>query len=223
MSSGASVVLIAGMLAAFNPCGVAMLPAYIVHLVAGRERSGWDGLSAGMWMTAGFLVVFLVAGLLSSVFAAALGSAVAWIAELVGIGFVVAGVGMLFGKQGFSFHIDGPQTRWKDSRMAILMYGIAYALGSLGCTLPLFSILVLSSFHTKGIASGLLDFILYALGMGFIVTIISLASTLSHQLVTTWVRMSARWMGRFSGLITVVTGVYLVIYWFPYIRQYTGL
>ncbi|KRW91957.1 hypothetical protein SD51_05505 [Alicyclobacillus tengchongensis] len=224
MNAELAVVLGAGMMAAFNPCGVAMLPSYIVHLIAGRDRRVWDGVWAGIFMTAGFLVVFVLAGVVAVTFAAALGKAVGWIAEFVGVSFVLMGILMLFGRQGVSFHIGGGNWHLQQgSKGAIFLYGIAYALGSLGCTLPLFSVLVLSSFRSQGFANGLSDFVIYALGMGFVVTVISLASTISQQLVGKWVRLGARWMGRFSALITLGTGVYLVIYWLPYVRLYAGV
>lgn len=222
MNAELAVVLGAGMMAAFNPCGVAMLPSYIVHLIAGRERRAWDGLWAGLLMTAGFLLVFILAGVIAVTFAAVMGKAVAWIAEIVGVAFVVLGILMLFGRRGVAFHLGGDWNLHQGRKWSVFLYGIAYALGSLGCTLPLFSVLVLSSFHSQGFAGGLSDFVLYALGMGFIVTVISLASTISQQLVGKWVRSSARWMGRLSALITLGTGLYLVIYWFPYIRLYAG-
>ncbi|GLV13428.1 cytochrome c biosynthesis protein [Alicyclobacillus hesperidum] len=222
MNAEVAVVLGAGMMAAFNPCGVAMLPSYIVHLIAGRERGVWDGVWAGLLMTAGFLIVFLLAGVIAVTFATVLGKAVAWIAEVVGVAFVLLGILMLFGKRGLEFHIGGDWNLQRGSQWSVFLYGIAYALGSLGCTLPLFSVLVLSSFHSQGFASGMSDFVLYALGMGLVVTIISLASTISQQLVGKWVRSGARWMGRLSALMTLGTGVYLVIYWFPYVRFYAG-
>lgn len=222
MNAGLAVVLGAGMMAAFNPCGVAMLPSYIVHLIAGRVRRVWDGLWAGLLMTAGFLMVFLLAGVVAVTFATVLGKAVAWIAEVVGVVFVLLGILMLFGGRGVSFHLGGDWNLQQGSTWSVFLYGIAYALGSIGCTLPLFSVLVLSSFHSQGIANGLSDFVVYALGMGFVVTVISLASTISQQLVGKWVRSGARWMGRFSALITLGTGVYLVIYWLPYVRLYAG-
>lgn len=220
MTSGLAVVLGAGMMAAFNPCGVAMLPAYIVHLISGEKRRTWDGLWAGLLMTTGFLIIFVFAGVIAVTFAAVMGKAVAWIAEIVGVAFVVVGILMLFGSRGIAFHIGGDWNLQRGSKWSVFLYGIAYALGSLGCTLPLFSVLVLSSFHTQGFTGGLFDFVLYALGMGFVVTIISLASTISQQLVAQWVRRGARWMGRLSALITLGTGVYLVIYWLPYVRLY---
>lgn len=222
MTVSAMVVLGAGIMAAFNPCGVAMLPSYILNLLAGRERRIWDGLWAGILMTAGFLAIFLLAGIVSLAFAAALGKISAWIALILGVLFAIMGILMLFGKNGITFHIGGNWRGKQGTNRSIFLYGIAYALGSLGCTLPLFSVLVLSSFHTQGASGGLVDFLLYALGMGFAVTVISLGSTISQNIVSEWVRKSARWMGKLSGVIALGTGVYLIVYWVPYIRLYAG-
>lgn len=215
MTATALLILGAGMMAAFNPCGIAILPSYIVYLLGGQKRKAGDGLSAGLLMTSGFLVVFLIAGLVSVIFVELLGKAMPWIAFLVAIGFTVAGILMMSGKNVFSFHIGNNWDMKKGAKMSLFLYGIAYALGSLGCTLPLFSVLVLSSFGASGFLSGMFNFLLYALGMGFVVTLISLASTISQQLVMDFVRSSARWMGKLSGAITLATGIYLIFYWFP--------
>ena len=66
--SGLPLVLTAGVLAAFNPCGVAMLPSYVVYLLGGEKRRSMDGLWAGLLMTLGFLMIFTVAGLASMAF-----------------------------------------------------------------------------------------------------------------------------------------------------------
>ena len=217
--SGLPLVLTAGVLAAFNPCGVAMLPSYVVYLLGGEKRRSMDGLWAGLLMTLGFLMIFTVAGLASMVFANVLGQAIAWIAFFVGIVFTVVGILMMFGKNLLAFHLGGNRELYKGSKVSFVLYGILYALGSLGCALPLFAILVLSSFHADGFGKGMWDFILYALGMGIVVTAISIGATLSQQVVMKWVRSGARWMGRLSGLITLATGIYLIAYWFPFLSN----
>ncbi|QQE79996.1 cytochrome c biogenesis CcdA family protein [Alicyclobacillus sp. SO9] len=218
--SGLPVVLAAGILATFNPCGVAMLPSYIVYLIGGEKKRAWDGLWAGLLMTVGFLGIFIVAGFLSSLVASVLGTLVAWLAFLVGVFFIIFGILMIFGKNVLALELRGTnQNLRRGSKISFILYGVLYALGSLGCTLPLFAVLVLSSFHAGDFAKGMWDFILYALGMGVVVTGISIGATLSQQVVMKWVRMGARWMGRLSGLITFATGVYLVMYWFPYIHM----
>ncbi|WP_029423568.1 cytochrome c biogenesis protein CcdA [Alicyclobacillus macrosporangiidus] len=165
----------------------------------------------------------LLAGLVSVMFAQLLGKAVVWIAEGVGVLFLVLGILMMLGNGGLSFHLGGEWNIKPGTPWSVLLYGVAYALGSLGYTLPLFSVLVLSSFHSQGVAGGLVDFMVYGLGMGLVVTVISLASTLSQQWVSKWVRTGARWMGRLSGVITLETGVYLIIYWLPSIHLGQGV
>ncbi len=56
--------LIAGMMAAVNPCGLAMLPAYIGYLLArprGQIRLG-EAAGMGLAMAAGCTGLFVVAG-----------------------------------------------------------------------------------------------------------------------------------------------------------------
>ncbi|KUO94580.1 cytochrome c biogenesis CcdA family protein [Ferroacidibacillus organovorans] len=215
--TGSWIILGAGVMAAFNPCGVAMLPGYIVRLLGGQDHTLKDGLWAGGVMTLGFFSVFILGGIAAALFATLLGSITSWVAFFVGVSFAVVGVFMFFGKSPFNFHIRGPKVGPTRSNRTFFVYGIAYALGSLGCTFPLFSLLVLSSFASQGLMGGIADFMLYALGMGFVVTLLSLASTISQQLISTWVRKAASFMNRFSAIITLGTGVYLMIYWWPYL------
>jgi cytochrome c biogenesis protein CcdA len=214
----ALLVFGAGMAAAFNPCGVAMLPAFVVRLIASRARRVRQGTVAGFAMTLGFIAVFGAAGLIADAFAVEFGAAVPWIALAVGVAFVGTGVWMVAGGRGLLFHLRGPQVRG-DGFLALFVYGVAYALGSLGCTLPLFSLLVLSSFARGGALDGLGDFLAYALGMGLIVTAIAVASMMSQQLIRAWLRKASAWMGRISAWLTLATGVYLIVYWLPYVGK----
>ena len=69
-----AVALTAGMVAAFNPCGFALLPAYLA-LFLGDAKGATSGasvgraLAVGAAVTSGFVAVFGVAGLLISGFA----------------------------------------------------------------------------------------------------------------------------------------------------------
>jgi cytochrome c biogenesis protein CcdA len=50
--------------------------------------------------------------------------------------------------------------------LAYAAYGLAFALSSLGCTLPLFLVVIGTGIARGGIAGGLGQPVLYALGMG---------------------------------------------------------
>ncbi|MCZ3385906.1 MAG: cytochrome c biogenesis protein CcdA, partial [Actinomycetia bacterium] len=68
------VALTAGMVAAFNPCGFALLPAYLVLFLgdqagARSTSSVLRALVVGVAVTAGFVAVFGLAGILIAGFA----------------------------------------------------------------------------------------------------------------------------------------------------------
>src|SRR5690606_29189493 len=70
-AASAGYVLLLGMVAAFNPCGFALLPAYLTVIMT-RSASAQESASASLWravsfagaLTVGFLVVFGFFGVL---------------------------------------------------------------------------------------------------------------------------------------------------------------
>ena len=58
--------------------------------------------------------------------------------------------------------------------LAYVAYGLAFALSSLGCTLPLFLMVVGTGVARGGLAGGLGQLVLYALGMSAVVSCLTL-------------------------------------------------
>src|SRR5690606_23405751 len=106
--------LTAGFVAAFNPCGVVLLPAYVTYLLAaqpspvaappaagaesppgtpppGGSPPLLQGLLAGAGMTAGVVAVFGVVGAAAAGVSTAVMQAAPWLAVLVGAGLLVYG------------------------------------------------------------------------------------------------------------------------------------
>ncbi|MPY81574.1 MAG: cytochrome c biogenesis protein CcdA, partial [Actinophytocola sp.] len=94
-----------GLVATVNPCGFAMLPAYLSFFlgltdgeeVPDRVTAIARALRVGLTVTVGFVVVFGAAGLLLSAGARALTSALPWAALIVGAGVVALGGWLLTG------------------------------------------------------------------------------------------------------------------------------
>jgi cytochrome c biogenesis protein CcdA len=63
--------------------------------------------------------------------------------------------------------------------LAYVAYGLAFALSSLGCTLPLFLAVVGTGLARAGIAGALGQLVLYALGMGAVVSLLTVLFGLS--------------------------------------------
>lgn len=82
--------LAAGLLAAFNPCGFAMLPAYLALVVLGedgargRPAAASRALLATVMMAAGFLVVFGAFGLVIAPAASQVQSALPAVTVVIG-------------------------------------------------------------------------------------------------------------------------------------------
>lgn len=184
MSGGAlTVAFSAGALAAFNPCGFALLPGWAAVLVSG-EGAGDDllgrllrALKAGAVATLAFLAVFGAAGVVFSLGFAALGRYLP-LAGLA-IALVLAWLGTLLLVYGHAPGLNiGRRSTSGTGVRAVFGFGVAYALGSLSCVLPVFIL-------TVGIAAGepwrtrVGGFVGFALGMGTVLALVALAAALT--------------------------------------------
>ncbi len=212
----------AGMLAAVNPCGFALLPVYFALYLGdpGRGR-GWALLRA-LWasgaVTLGFVLLFGATGLVLGALTAELSRLFPLVGLVVGALLVVAGGRMIAGGGLYS----GLAARFADRVGAsarrigaggYLLYGVAYGAASLGCTLPIFLTVVGSATTTGSLRSGALQFLLYALGMGAVLSALTLSAAVVRNAVIANVRMAARFVEPVSAVLLLVAGAYVVYYW----------
>ncbi len=219
----AGLLFAAGAAAAFNPCGVAMLPGYLAFLLGqgtGQNRPpAWSGIWAGLVMTAGFLTVFSLLGLLGTGLGQILDGWLRWTTVLIGLALVAAGVWQGLGRSlpglGGADRLAGAigQAGPRRGLVAVYVYGLAYAVASLGCTLPLFLALVAGTASSASALGGAVAFLAYAGGMGLVATALSTAAVGSREVLS--VRL-ATWMPvvqRASAVVLGAVGLYLVYYW----------
>ncbi|MBI1280125.1 MAG: cytochrome c biogenesis protein CcdA [Anaerolineaceae bacterium] len=208
----------AGMLASVNPCGFAMLPSFVgFYLTDGtvaepqpRSVGLWRAVSLGGLVTVGFLLVFVVVGLLFSAGGRFLIQLTPWFGILVGVLLVVMGIAMLLG-HGVSLPISIPQWQFQTrTPRSMVLYGVAYALVSLGCTLPVFLSVFAGALATSGIfATGIL-FLAYSLGMGTVITGLAIATVVFEGVVTKQFRRLMPYVKVFSAVALILAGIYLV-------------
>lgn len=219
----------AGIAAFFNPCGFAMLPAYVAHYLGqhadedSRIRFGIivNGISLGAVVSGGFLTTFAILGLAAAPLGSAIGDYVHWAGAIIGGLLVILGILMLLGNTGMSVaaierladrisaagHNEGSSRGLKF----YYFYGIAYAVASVGCTLPIFMI-VLQSAIQGGVANSVAQFGAYALGMSAMMLVLSVIMVLSKQVIQRAMPVlmqGIRWVG---GVIVIGAGGYLVWY-----------
>ena len=192
------LALAAGLVAAINPCGFALLPVYLTLLVLGDDSPGRvvavrRALAATAAMTAGFVVVFGVVGLVISPVAGALYRVLPWFTVGFGALLVLVAVWLLAGRQLPSFGlrpVRGPKVR--RSAGSMVLFGAAYALASLSCTIAPFLAIVVSSFRAGSVLHGVGLFVAYATGMGLLVGVAALAVALSRPTALAGLRRWSR-------------------------------
>ena len=209
----------AGLVATINPCGFAMLPAYLSFFL-GLEEPDSDGrpgvagtLRVGGIVSLGFFVVFGVTGLLINAGARAIIDWIPYLALGVGVAMVGLGVAMWRGYElnvGF-FKVQGG-TAGRDTR-SVFTFGVSYAVASLSCTLPVFLSVVVGSIASASFVGGFLTYIAYGAGMSALLMGVTLAVALAKQGVITRLKSMLRHVQRVSSAFLVIAGVYIVWFW----------
>src|SRR5690606_32630812 len=71
---------------------------------------------------------------------------------------------------------------------SVFLYGVSYALASLSCTIPTFMAAVAFTFRTESFLSGVTALVVYSLGMGLVVTFLTVCLALARHGVVRQVR-----------------------------------
>jgi len=214
----------AGMASATNPCGFALLPAYIGLLLsrsAGgeaprvRRRLASAGLIA-LAVTAGFIVLFASVGLLVGAGGQAITDIFPMVGLVVGIVLIGAGVYRLGGGMLYSAAPEQLSARLgagSTGPRGYLLFGLTYGIASLSCTLPIFLAVLGGSLATANIGDTLAQMVLYGLGMGFVISMLTLAVALFRESMQRWLKSAMRWADPLGTVFLFVAGMYIVYYW----------
>ncbi|HLD80770.1 MAG TPA: hypothetical protein VJA40_02100 [archaeon] len=206
---------IAGTVSFFNPCGFGLLGVYISKYFEKRSEEGaWknalDGATAGVLATVGFALFFALAGIVLKAGFRAFIPVLPFILLGLAVFFIASGISKLSGRPIFSFTLPLKMVSL-DSNASFFSYGILYALGSLGCALPIFLILV-SGGLSLGAGDALLVFLSYSLGMGAPMTALTVSVALSKSALLKWAKNSMQYFEKIAALLLIGGGAYLFYY-----------
>lgn len=219
--------LSAGMVTAFNPCGVAMLPAFLAMLLSRQQQSGWmDGLRAGLTMMGGFVVLFGLAGLVVGTLGQTLFLMAPVVSLLVAAAFLVLAV-LLWRGRAMTVSLGGLPARLqarvlRGSGWTFFWYGLSYGLVSLTCSFPVFLAVAVTGFH-QSVITGLLRYVVYAVGMGLIVTALAVATVTARRAAERAVHTLMPVMHRLSAVVLLFGSSYMIWYWLGGPGSHTGL
>ncbi len=217
----------AGMVAAFNPCGFAMLPAYLMLVIQREEgrpaAAVGRALLASAAMALGFVAVFGLFGLLTLSVASTVQRYLPYGTMVIGIALVALGIWLLTGRElpGWSM---GKGARWAPTaRMGSMVgYGVGYALASLSCTVGPFLAVTGSSLRSGSVAGVLSVYLAYSAGIALVVGALAVAVAMASAGMIDRMRRVLPFVNRISGLVLVVVGLYVAYYgWFE-VRSFEG-
>jgi len=212
----------AGMVAAFNPCGFAMLPAYLTLVVQGEGPQGDQfravrrALGATAAMAFGFLTVFGLFGLLTVSLASTVQRYLPYVTLAVGVSLVALGVWLLSGRELVIRSAAGG-ARWAPTARLGSMYGygIGYAIASLSCTVGPFLAVTASSLRTGSALDGVGVYFAYAAGLALVVGVLAVAVAVASSALIDRMRRVLPYVNRISGAVMVIVGLYVTWYgWF---------
>ena len=219
--------LLLGMLAAVNPCGFVLLPAYLIAYLSVTDDATVGvrlrrSIVVGASVASGFLVVFLVVGIISRIFTNWIEANAKYPALVIGIALIIMGVRMVFGWRPKLWVLSLSGASRRDSFVGMFGFGLVYAIASIGCTIGLLTTAVMGSFSRDGVVSGVLSVALYGLGMSVFVVALTTTLAFAKTALVRGGRGVMQTIDRLSSMLVLATGVYLTWYWYIAITARTG-
>ena len=217
-----------GAASAVNPCGFAMLPAYLGLYVSGgnREQESRNpallvgrAVMVGLSVSVGFVALFGAVGLILGFGSqAVVVTALPYVGLAIGVLLIGAGAFMASGGKIYTSLAQRAASRVGDPGQlnipGYILFGVSYGLASLSCTLPLFlAVLGVGAGLSSGWLETLGQFVLYAGGMGSVIMILTLGMAVARSVLIRWMRAVLPYVSVVGAWLMVVAGTYIVFYW----------
>ena len=211
-----------GMAATVNPCGFAMLPAYLSFFLGlegdddeAPQATLGQAVRVALAVSLGFLAVFAVVGTVVELTSLPIEENAPWISLVIGAALFALGVALLC---GIEVNVALPRLdrggRERTVR-SMFVFGISYAIASIGCSLPLFLGAVAGTISRQSVLDGLVTFGLYALGMTLVLLGLTVAIALARTSIVRFLRRAQPYIARVAGGLVALAAAYVAYYgWF---------
>ena len=216
----------AGVVSAVNPCGFAMLPAYLglymsmsiddktsIHYRQMILKGLFIGCSVGL----GILSLFLLAGLITGFALTLLRNVMEWVGIALGICLISFGIWLTNGGRIYTNvtarigqSIGNPN---QINLKGFFLFGVSYGIASLSCTLPIFLAVIGVNLRASSIYDSMLQFGLYGIGMGSMIMFVTLSMVALKGVMIRYIKSVLPYVERIGFLLVVVSGIYVVFYW----------
>ena len=214
----------AGLVAAVNPCGAAMLPAYVGYQLGGSEeetnplKMGARAILMGLATTAGFIVVFGAVGLILAAGGRLVGQFLPFAGLAVGVAIAALGVWLLATRRKLGI-LAASRVNLGGGRglTQVFLFGIAYAVASLSCALPIFlaavGIVAGLSLSAGGAVDTVIGSLAYGMGMGAVMIGATLGAVFFKGALVKFMRRVFPLIEPVGQIAMIIAGAYLIHYW----------
>lgn len=209
---------IQGMLAFFAPCAVALLPAYIVSFIsrnkmqdASKIKLFFRGLKLASLSILGILIIYAIAGVLILFASQFIKDYMKWVAISMGSILIILGILMLFGKN-ISLNIHVAHKKRSSEVSEAFFFGIAYAIGALGCLFPLFLVVATQAISAPSNITGFSYIFAYFLGISVLMITTILLSVFAKEFLTRQLSRILPHMQKISAILLIIAGIYVINY-----------
>ena len=213
---GLGFAFTAGLLAFLSPCALPMFPSYIAYYLNLDEDANKLGSSLifSLSTVLGFMMVYALLGLLPTFAINVVSFSSTIFVTIIGATLVLMGV-----LTGWSdklenipvFNLKLPESSGVKS---FIIYGFGYGFASLGCSFPVFLLLISQTSTASNLMGVLQIFLVYGLGAATLIVPLTLALAYSkNQLYNSMVSVMP-YMKKINAMVLIVAGLYMVFY-FP--------
>ena len=201
-----------------------MLPAYLGLYLGEGEGTRQSpavrlqrAVLVGSVVTLGFVLMFGIVGLPIGLGARGLVGVFPWVGLGIGVLLAVAGAWLASGGKLYSGLASQLSARvggsGNTSVRGYFAFGVGYGTASLSCTLPIFLAVVGSSFTVSTFAQSTLQFLLYGLGMGSVILVLTLSMAVFRGAMVGVLRRALPAMQPISAGLLLLAGAFIVYYW----------
>lgn len=209
MTGALAFAFMIGTVTTVNPCGFALLPAYFARRL-GTDATLALALKSGVLAALGIVAVFGLVGGAVSLGVRGLAAVFPWTGFGVGLALSALGLAVMAGWR-VPLRLPLPKTI-EAAVEGDFIYGVGFGIISLSCTLPIF-LTVTAMTLTGSVFSSALNLLAYALGVGTVMTGLSVSAALAGNGLAERLKTVLPYVTRISGGFLFIAGLYVSYLW----------
>jgi len=199
----------AGTFALFSPCSFPLLPGYISYYIGAKTSFG-KAITGGVLCALGFLAVFSIIGIFTSLIGDFLSGYIPFLELIIGLIIISMGFLNVF-DINFPISFSFLKISGKKSFLGLFLYGLLYGFAALSCSAPVFFAVIFYALGSGGFYNCLIIFVFYALGMGIPLILVTVLVAKAKDLILKRMVQGTRTLKKISGITLIIVGTYLAI------------